>query len=319
MSFMDKKLQDLYNYSAINTAPADLDEFWTTTLDEANERPLNDHRDQQESLSPYMDVYKVTYEGFDETPIHGWYLLPRFTSPGSSKEQGLPCVVLFHGYTGGKGTPENYANWLLMGYAVFAIDIRGQAGETGNALPQQYGMTKGWITQGLLDPAQCYYRAITVDAIKAVEWVSRQVEVDPTRIIVAGGSQGGGLALITGALSNLPSKVIADIPNMCHMDFGIFNSTGSLTEAASFVSRYPEHLKQVLHTLSYFDLLNLSDRLKVPTLVSVSLKDPICMPETIFAVYNQLHNPKELHIFPFNGHHTSGDHFRNYIEFIRKP
>lgn len=313
MHFIDKRINELEHYITNSPGPDDLDAFWKRTLKDAGQRALNDRREPVEALSEYYRSYKVVYEGYDDTPIHGWFLLPSFAAA-----EALPCIVYFHGYYGSKEYPESYAKWLLMGYAVFAIDVRGQSGETGNALPQHFGMTKGWITQGLLDPEQSYYRAITVDALKAVEWAAGQPEVDSKQITVVGGSQGGGLALITGALSDIPAKVIADIPNMCHMDYGIMNSTGSLAEAAAFVSKHPERLEQVLRTLSYFDMLHLCDRLRVPVFMSVGLKDTICMPETIFAVYNRMTVPKELQVLPFNGHHVSGDHFRRRIEFIRK-
>ncbi|GBF75752.1 acetylesterase [Paenibacillus sp. 598K] len=316
VSFVERRIRELEQFSAPQTSQEDLGEFWDETLRTAAERPLHDRRVAEESLSPHMDVYKVTYEGYDDTPIHGWYLLPRFAMPAAGK--GLPCLVMYHGYHGSKGYPEQYAAWLMMGYAVFAIDVRGQSGETGNLLAQRHGKTAGWMTQGLLDPRGCYYQAITVDAIRAVEWAAAQPEVDASRIIVMGGSQGGGLALITGALSDIPSQVVADVPNMCHMDYGIYHSQGSLTEAAAFVSRQPEHLETVLRTLSYFDMINLVGRLTVPTFVSASLKDPICMPETIFAFYNRLEAPKQMQIYPFNGHTTSGDHLRQQLTFIRK-
>ncbi len=311
MNSIEKRLADLHQYRPDATAPDDLDAFWECTLRDAEQRPMNDRRERTDSLSPYIEAYKVTYEGFDDTPIHGWYLLPSFAQRGK-----LPCVVLFHGYLGSKSYPEKHANWLLLGYAVFAVDVRGQGGETGNRLPQSFGMTKGWITQGLLDPETSYYRAITVDALKAVQWAAAQPEIDAGRIVVAGASQGGGLALLTAALSDIPSKAVADIPNMCHMDFGILNSTGSLTEAAEFVSRHPEHLERVLRTLSYFDMLNLAERIRKPVFVSVGLKDTICLPETIFAVYNRIASPKQLQVYPFNGHYTSGDHFRKIASFL---
>ena len=58
--------------------------------------------------------------------------------------KGLPCIVTFPGYTGDKGYPENYAAWLLLGYAVLAVDVRGQGGETGNQMPEAAGSAKGW-------------------------------------------------------------------------------------------------------------------------------------------------------------------------------
>jgi cephalosporin-C deacetylase len=174
-----------------------------------------------------MEAYKVSYEGFDATPIHGWYLLPKFREESAE----LPCVVLYHGYSGSKGYPEEYASYLMMGVAVFAIDVRGQAGETGNGMAQDFGMTKGWITQGILHRDTCYYRAVTIDALKALDWASEQPEVDASRICAAGGSQGGGLAMIAAALSDKPTIAVPHIPNMCHMDFGILNSNSSLSEA----------------------------------------------------------------------------------------
>ncbi|MBD2844929.1 alpha/beta fold hydrolase [Paenibacillus sp. IB182496] len=314
MSFIDKRLEELHQYYTPQTTPEDLDAFWQRTLAEASVRPLAAERAKAESFSPYVDVWHVAYRGYDDTPINGWYLLPAF---GEAPPEGRTCVVLYHGYHGSKSLPESYAQWLLQGYAVFAIDVRGQSGETGNLLAQTFGMTKGWITQGLLDPHASYYRAITVDAVRAVQWAAEQPEVNPDAIHAVGGSQGGGLALIVGALSNIPRSIIADVPNMCHMDYGIYHSQGSLTEAAAFVVKHPDKLQQVLRTLSYFDLLNLGGRLEAPVMVTVSLKDPICMPETIFAVYNRLEAPRELHVYPFNGHHTSEGHFRKQVAFIR--
>jgi len=314
VNYLDKRLSELYAYQADAAPPADLDRFWEQTLQEAAAKPLDGQREAVETLSPYIQAYRVTYHGFDTTPIRAWLLLPSFAMEGQEK---LPCMITYHGYSGSKGIPEQHAPWLVNGYAVLAVDVRGQGGETGNHLAQQYGMTRGWITQGILDPYQSYYRAIAVDALQAVEWAAQQPEIDPERLVVSGQSQGGGLALLVGALSRKPVKVIADIPNMCHMDYGIVHSTGSLKEAAEFVAAHPDKLEQVLRTLSYFDMLHLQERIQAPVLMSVGLKDTVCIPETIFSVYNRLSASKQLIVFPFNGHYTSKDHIHTQIEFIR--
>lgn len=315
MNFIDRRLSDLYAYHPQLTKPENFEAFWNETLDIAGKKPLNDRRVLVDQVGPYMEAFHVTYEGYDETPIHGWFARPTFKE---ARDKGpLPCIVHFHGYSGSKGYPGDYAFWQMMGYAVFTVDVRGQNGETGNLLPQSLGMSKGWISQGLLDPAQSYYRAISVDAWKAVEWASQQPEIDQNRIIVCGGSQGGGLALMCAALSEKPAIAIADIPNMCHMDYGIYHSTGSLTEAAAFVQARPETLETVLNTLSYFDLLHFTDRITCPVLMSASLKDTVCSPETIFSVYNRIQSTKELVVFPFNGHQITGDHNTKRLSFIQ--
>ncbi|GAA3409071.1 acetylxylan esterase [Paenibacillus hodogayensis] len=313
MNAIQTRLAALGVYRPDPYAPEDLDAYWADTLQRYANKPLNDSVTPVEPLFPLADVYDVRYEGFDDTPIAGWYMIPRVESG-----KRLPCVVTFHGYGGGRGYPERYAQWLLLGYAVFAVDVRGQKGDTGNRLASGNGTAKGWIGQGIMDKHNCYYRAVAIDSIKAVEWVGGREEIDPDRIVVEGGSQGGGIALLTAALSERPALAVANVPNMCHMDFGLLNSTGSLTELSTYANEFPDRLDVVLDTLSYFDILNLAERIRVPVILSVGLKDTICMPETVYAAYNRLTCKKEIHPYPFMGHEHIGYHNRKTIEFIRR-
>lgn len=309
---ISRRIEDLEKLSPPLTAQPDLDDYWNRTLTEFAGKPLHAKRTLVETPFPYMEAYLVTYEGFDDTPVHGWYVLPRFRQ----QQDKLPCVVIYHGYGGSKGNPEDYASYLLMGVAVFAIDVRGQAGDTGNLLRQDFGTTRGWVTQGILHRDTCYYKAITIDALKALDWASEQPEVDASRICALGGSQGGGLAMIAAALSDKPAIAVPHIPNMCHMDFGILNSSSSLTEAASFIERFPEHLDTVLTTLSYYDNMNLAHRIRIPVFVTVGLKDPVTMPETIYAAYNRIESEKTIVPYPFTGHAVTGDQNRQAFRFI---
>ncbi|WP_284646051.1 acetylxylan esterase [Paenibacillus silviterrae] len=310
MGFLDRKVKDLYQYTPELTTPEDLDSFWNRTLEQAGQVTVPAKRQLISTPMRGVQAYQVTYQGYADTPVNGCFLVPSLWN-----EERFPCVIQLHGYTGSSLLPEHYAPWLLAGIAVFAIDIRGQAGGTGDLLPQETGMAKGWITKGIDDKDTCYYKAISVDCLRAIDWVAEQPEVDTARIGVAGGSQGGGLAMLMSALSDKLAFAIADIPNMCHMDWGIFNSTGSLTEAADYVSRFPDKWEAVTKTLSYFDNMNLAHRIRIPILVSVSLKDTVCMPETVFAAYNRITSEKQLHIYPFRGHSTGDKHLRKILEF----
>lgn len=312
MDAIAAKISDLQRMKPERTARPDYEEFWRATLELSANKPLNGSR--LEIATPLSDakVHKVVYEGHDGTPIHGWFLLP----PRSS-EKPFPCIVQFHGYTGSKGEPEDNAAWLMMGFAVLAVDVRGQGGETGNRMNHEFGMAKGWITQGILDKDTCYYKAITLDGLRAIDWAAEQPEVDRERIIVLGTSQGGGLTLMMAAFHPNVRMALANIPNMCQMDHGILNSTGSLTEAAEFVNRFPDKLDAVLTTLSYFDVVNAADRIQAPVYVTVGLKDTICLPETVYAAYNRIASPdKTIAAYPFMGHYVPPGHLRKEYEFI---
>ncbi|MNI47750.1 Cephalosporin-C deacetylase [compost metagenome] len=307
MSLLDNRLIELNNYNPPSTAKEDFKEFWESNLLHYKNKPLHAKKNKLNSAMWNTEVYHVTYEGFDQTPIHGWYIVP------SAKEEKIPCIVIYHGYSSHRGIPEDYAKWIMLGYAVFTVDTRGQTGQSGNRLAQQSGIIKGWVTQGILDRDQSYFKAMAFDCLKGLDWVAEQPEIDLNRICVYGGSQGGGIALQMAALSPIPSLAIANVPNMCNMEFGLFNSNGSLSEITAFVNTYPDTLEQVLDTLSYFDNMNLASRIQVPVHFSVGLRDTICCPETIFAAYNRVESQKEIYVYPFMGHEDGSNAHRSKI------
>lgn len=315
MNAINRRKNDLLAYNPPATIGADeLDTYWQDILLRYKQKPLDIARETLDTPIAAVRTERLTYKGSDDTLIHGLYIVPQLGLEGNK----LPCVVIYQGYTGDKGLPERYAAWLLLGYAVFAVDARGQGGETGNLLTSSEGAVKGWVSQGIASIELSYYQAITMDAVRAVEVASLQLEVDDTRIAVVGASQGGGLALLAAALHPKVSAVVSDIPNMCHMDYGIMHSTGSLTEIAQYIKRYPERLSMVLTTLAHFDLLNLAERIKAPVLMSVGWKDTVCLPETVYAVYNRIRSQKQLNDYPFSGHEVSEYQTRAAILFLQE-
>ncbi|CAI6059235.1 acetylxylan esterase [Cohnella sp. JJ-181] len=297
MNAIEARIHALHQYRPALAAPEDLEAFWDRASREAAP-PVSYRREPADAPFLQAEAFAVVMDGAADTAVHALFLLPPVPL-----RRPAPCVVVFHGYSSSKGLPEEHAAWLLMGYAVLAVDVRGQGGDTGNGLPQAHGMAKGWITQGILEPERSYFRAIAIDALRAVRCAMAQPEVDPALVFAFGGSQGGGLALLAAALAPGLRAAIAHVPNMCHMDLGMMQSVGSVSEAADFAARFPDRLGQVLRTLGYFDIANLADRIAVPVHVSVGLKDTTCLPETIFAAYNRIASPdKSIEVHPFMGH-----------------
>ncbi|MFC4812057.1 acetylxylan esterase [Paenibacillus sp. GCM10023250] len=310
-----RRKRELEQYNApLTIDPAELDAFWSATLAAYADRPLGTRRERTESPFPGVTVARLTYNGYDDTPIHAWFMAPA-ARPGDGGG-ALPCVVAFPGYTVDRGYPERHAAWLLRGYAVLAVDVRGQGGETGNRMPLRSGAVKGWVSGNVLEPEGSYYHAIALDAACAVDAAAAQPEVDAAKVAAVGGSQGGGLALLAAALNPKTAAVVADIPNQCHMDFGVLHSASYLTEVAQYLKRYPERLGAVLRTLAHFDLLNLAPRIQAPVLLSVGWRDPVCMPETVYAVYNRIAADKTIVDYPFSGHEVSEAQVRIGMEFL---
>ena len=55
-------------------------------------------------------------------------------------------------------------------------------------------------------------------------------------------------------------------------------------------------------TLSYFDNLNLADRIRAKTIVSCAMNDLCTPPSTIFAVFNWIQADKQMITMPYYAH-----------------
>ncbi len=245
--------------------------FWKETYNEIRKKPLNSVLKELDYPISQISAYELTYHGFDETAIKAYYLLPK-------KFQGkLPCLISFHGYAGSKGAIADYMKWLIQGYAVIAVDCRGhgQSGDYSNYSSNEMG---SWVTQGILDKEEYYYRKVYMDGVRAIDFACTRSEIDHNRMALIGTSMGGGITLAVAALDSRPKLVIADIPNMCDIELAIHEKLeGSLTFIERFLDRHPEQIEQVFSTLSYFDNLNLAANINCRIRVSVGLKDPICL------------------------------------------
>lgn len=320
MAFYDLPLDQLKTYLPERVEPSDFDQFWRNTLAQARSHPLNAHFEPVDYGLQAQETFDVTFSGFDGQPIKAWFILPRQT------KSPLPCVVEFIGYGGGRGFPLDWLLWSSLGYAHLVMDTRGQGsawlqGDT----PDLYNAggnpsVSGFMTQGVLDPHHYYYRRVFTDAVRAVETARIHPLVDPERVAVTGGSQGGGITLAIAGLSSEVQAVMPDVPFLCHYRRASeLVDTWPYREIQDYCHTHRDKIDIVFNTLSYFDGVNFAARAHMQSLFSVGLMDNICPPSTVFAAYNHYAGPKDLRIYPFNYHEGGGNYQTvEKVKFLQK-
>jgi cephalosporin-C deacetylase len=306
----DLPLSELRVYKPDREEPADFDSFWADTLADARSHPLAATFEPVETGLSTVDCWDLTFAGFGGQPIKGWFLAPRDVAASPFVRDGrLSCVVEYIGYGGGRGRPIDWLMAPSAGHAHLVMDVRGQgstwrAGDTPDAESGTSGGSfPGYATLGIADPATYYYRRLLTDAIRAVEAARSHPLVDPTRVAVNGGSQGGGMALAAGGLVPDLLLTLTDVPFMCNWRRATEITDGDpYHEIVSYCRVHREKTEQVFRTLSYFDGVNFAARAVSPALFSVGLMDVTTPPSTVFAAYNHYAGPKEIEVYPFNGH-----------------
>ncbi|WP_084099709.1 acetylxylan esterase [Demequina sp. NBRC 110051] len=323
MPQFDLPLTELETYRPAVREPADFDEFWADTLAEARQFPLDVQMADAGAGLPLVDVQDVTFAGFGGQPIKAWLARPR------TADAPLPVVVEVAGYGGGRGLPIEHTMWPAAGVATLWVDSRGQGSGWGSGghTPDAGGSgpaTDGVMTRGIESPYDHYYRRLITDVARGVD-TARAIEgIDPSRVFVAGTSQGGGVALAVAGLVEGLAGVMADVPFLCHIERAIaITDERPYAEVVRYLSVHRGARERVLDTLSYIDAANHTRRATAPLLSSVALRDAICPPSTVYAAFNAYGEraggaDKRIEVYEDNEHEGGAGHQQaRRLEFVR--
>ena len=279
----------------------DLKEFWDMTKAElaavAPEYQLTQIKDDN---NKNRKLYLVKMKSLGGEEISGYYSVP-------VKKGKYPAVISYMGY-GSKpwipgGTP---------GYVEFVLSTRGQGlNEPANT----YG---DWITYGLEDKNNFYYRGAFMDLVRAIDFVESRPEVDTNRIYAEGGSQGGAFSLAAAALDDRLCAIGPTIPFLSdYQDY--FQIVHWPAEP---VLKKQKELgisdAKLYQMLSYFDIKNLASWIKCPVIMGIGLQDEVCPPHTNMSSYNRISSEKEIYIYPLNEHNTPDSWGNTRMEFFDK-
>ncbi|MGN6128290.1 MAG: acetylxylan esterase, partial [Humibacter sp.] len=164
-------------------------------------------------------------------------------------------------------------------------------------------------------------RRLFTDAVRAVEAARSLDVVDASRVVVAGGSQGGGITLAVAGLVPDLAGAFPRVPVLC--DFArasVITDGFPYKEIGKYLAVHRNSVASVHDVLSYFDGVNFAKRATAPAWFTTALMDEICPPSTVFGAFNAYAGAsKEIDVWPYNGHEGGGveDDVR-MIEILRE-
>ena len=317
--FTDIPLAALTERATTAIEPDDFDEFWAATIAESRAFAQPPVVVPVETPLTCIDVFDVTFSGYGGQPIRAWLRVP------SGATGPLPTIVNFVGYGGGRGHAIDNLLFAASGFVHFHMDTRGQGsgwstGDTPDDAPPSGPQVPGVMTKGITSRETYYYRRLMTDAVLAVDAARSLPQVDAARIGVSGGSQGGALALAAAAFGEGVRGAAVRVPFLSDIAHAItITDAYPFREVADFLRTHRTRATEALATLAYFDSSLVARRVTVPADFSVGLMDPVTPPSTVFAAVNAYAGPKELTVWPYNGHEGGGlDDDERVLRFFRE-
>ncbi|MEZ5276574.1 MAG: acetylxylan esterase [Opitutaceae bacterium] len=286
------------------TEPEDFDAFWEAGKAALAKAPIEPRLTLlPEACTDNVNVFHVRIRTIDP----GWgppaYVFGIYCEP---KKPGLyPAVLRVPGagvrpYGGDTATAAAGALTLTIGIHGLPVNLPQ---EVYDALGS--GALNGYATANLDNRDRYYYRRVFLSCLRANDFLTGRDNWDGEHLVVAGGSQGGQLAIVTAALDPRVTGLSSIHPAYCDV-------TGALHGRADgfpFMFRQwtpgvpsDQATPEKIATTAYYDTVNFARRIKVPGYYSWGYNDVTCPPTTCYAAYNQITAQKELGLTLELGH-----------------
>lgn len=297
-----------------DTRPADFTKFWDEakaklakiTLD-AREGPIetfgpkeiNDYNVSSACLPPDYDPTghriervescKVDFAGPDGGRVYGWLAKPEGKGP-------FPAMLVLPG-AGFNARPRPLEH-ARHGYVALDIQIHGQDVDM-----KEYPKLPGYYSDPQYDPPSAYYfYNVHLRCLQAISYLLSRKDVDPTRLVLVGGSQGGRLGVVVAGLDSRVKAVvscIANSPNHPHLRWvarcngyaepdGKSDPNLTPSDGMDLAGAPPVINDAISRCVAFYDPMNYAPDVRCPALLNAGLIDPVSPPFSIWAVFNRL-------------------------------
>ncbi|MBO4315603.1 MAG: acetylxylan esterase [Prevotella sp.] len=281
--------------------PSDFDDFWQKILEEARRYPVSVTCEKVDKYTTDdFDCYLLKIKTDKRHSVYGYLTKP--------KKEGKYPVVLCPPGAGIKTIKEPMRNtyYAKNGFIRLEIEIHGLhpelSSETFKEISTAFSDGNEYLNNGLDNRDNYYMKHVYVACVRCIDYLTSLPEWDGKNIAVQGGSQGGGLSLITAALDPRVTVCVANHPALSDMAGYLDNRAGGYPHFNRMNGMLTE---EKVKTMQYYDVVNFARRITCPTYLTWGYNDDTCPPTTSYIVWNLITAPKESLITPINEHWTS--------------
>ncbi|OAQ39943.1 acetylxylan esterase [Pedobacter psychrophilus] len=284
--------------------PADFNQFWEGGKKELATYPLDAKMVLlPERCTEKVNVYQLNIQGFGKgSRVYGILCVPK-------KEGKYPALLKVPGagvrpYNGDIATAE-------LGVITLEIGIHGIPVTMDPVVYTNLanGALLNYPNFNLDDRDKFYYKRVYLNCIRANDFLVSLPQYDGKNLAVTGGSQGGGLSVVTAALDSRVQFLAAMYPAMCDLTADLKGRAGGWPRYFDKWNMAFNNKPDKIKTCGYYDVVNFAKQLIVPSFFTWGYNDEVVPPSSMFAAYNSITSPKEFVPILETGHWAYGEQY----------
>lgn len=286
------------------TDPADFDKFWNDGKAALAKIPLDPKMDFLPSYStPSVDVYHVSFQnvgtGFSRVShVYGILAVPKSSDPNKK----FPALL----HVPGAGVRPYRGSMSLANRGIITLQI-GIHGipvtlDQGVYDDLRAGSLNRYMFYNMDNRDTYYYRRVYLGCLRALDFLTSIAQYNGKDLGVIGGSQGGGLSIMTASLDPRVKYLAASYPAISDMAGYTIGRAGGWPHAFKDEKM---RTKERLETAAYYDAVNFARRLKIPGIYSTGYNDEVVPVTSSYAAFNLITAPKKILLGLEMGHANS--------------
>lgn len=278
--------------------PDDFRAFWDAAKAELEKVPLNPRMTlMPERCTENTNVYNVSIQNIGNSRIYGIVSIPR-------KEGKYPAILEVPGAGVRAYSPD--LNLAERGVITFVIGIHGIPVnlDPGVYLDLGSGGLREYWTNNMDNRDRYYYKRVYLGCVRANDFIASLPQYDGSSLAVTGGSQGGALSIITASLDPRVKYLASLYPALSDVTGYLSGRAGGWPHFFDKNNVKYHNIKEKLETIQYYDVVNFARELKAAGNYTWGFNDETCPPTSMYAAYNVINAPKELHLALETGHWT---------------
>lgn len=284
--------------------PNDFEEYWKEAIEKNAKLPLDSHmRLLPEKCTSNVNVYEINYQNlYSGSRIYGILCVPKTKGK-------YPALLRVPG--AGIRSYEGDVSIAEKEYITLEIGIHGIPVTMDRVVYDN--LVKGALNRyhynGWDRKNNVYFKRVYLACLKAVDFIFSLPEFDGENIVVQGSSQGGALAIVTGALDKRIKGVISIHPGLSDLNAYLYGRAGGWPNLFSDPSEQECVSKLKEENCQYYDVVNFARLLKVPVFYSFGYNDMVCSPTSVYSAYNVIESAKHLMIVPETAHYICPEQY----------